>query len=90
MITNRHRLSRPDANASAILRNNKLSQNQGRTFRAGCCTSIPLGIPLARLVRADPRTEMIEPDLVPLQKSERLELHKCGRRHHLCNGEVCL
>jgi len=29
MITNRHRLPRPDADASAILRNNKLSQNQG-------------------------------------------------------------
>src|SRR5216684_9027742 len=36
------------------------------------CTSIPLDTPLARLVGADPGTEMIEHDLVRLQKSERL------------------
>src|SRR5882672_2242526 len=36
------------------------------------CTSIQLDTPLARLVRADPGTEMIEHDLVRLQKSERL------------------
>jgi hypothetical protein len=36
------------------------------------CTSIPLDIPLARLVTADPGTKMIEHDLMPLYKSERL------------------
>jgi hypothetical protein len=36
------------------------------------CTSIPLDTPLARLVTADPGTEMIEHDLMRLHKSERL------------------
>ena len=36
------------------------------------CTSIPLDTPLARLVTADPGTEMIKHDLVPLHKSKRL------------------
>jgi hypothetical protein len=51
------------------------------------CTSIPLDTPLARLVTADPGTEMIEYDLMRLHKSERVELHTCGRCHHLCIEE---
>jgi hypothetical protein len=34
--------------------------------RAGSCTKIPLDTPLARSVTADPGTEMIEHDLLPL------------------------
>jgi hypothetical protein len=38
------------------------------------CTKIPLNTPLARLVTADPGSEMIEHDLLLLHKSERLSL----------------
>ena len=53
---------------------NRLSRDRAREIRTpvGRCTSIPLDTPLARLVTADPGTEMIEHDLVPLHKSERL------------------
>ena len=42
------------------------------------CTSIPLDTPLARLVTADLGTEVIEHDLVPLHKSERLSLQSAA------------
>jgi hypothetical protein len=35
-------------------------------------SDIPLDTPRARLVTADPGTKMIEHDLMPLHKSERL------------------
>jgi hypothetical protein len=41
-------------------------------YGVGWCTSNPLDTPPARLVTADPETEMIEHDLEPLHKSEGL------------------
>jgi hypothetical protein len=49
-------------------------------------TSIPLDTPLAGLVAADPGNEMIERDLEPLHKSERLNC-KSAPKHDPCNAK---